>query len=228
MPCVSLPSAHPSAVHTPLKPHVCDVCKKPFKRPQDLKKHEKIHTEEHHAQHKHSKAITVADPAYGSRVRGDSIIDQEKGVPSHFLAMHGMDKAHIPVARAKSNSLSVSERSSGDCAFYALPDLGAESITGPGYGGLLHTPSPEIREQVAIRYPSSDAPSSRTNLYQMQNHHQLPTWEVLTVDGAPSRTTGGSKRTHDEYSVDDFFTDVKKRRVTPSYDPSTLSVASRS
>ena len=44
------------AVHTPLKPHRCAICKKSFKRPQDLKKHEKIHTEEHHALHKHSKA----------------------------------------------------------------------------------------------------------------------------------------------------------------------------
>jgi hypothetical protein len=43
-------------VHTPLKPHRCAICKKTFKRPQDLKKHEKIHTEEHHALHKHSKA----------------------------------------------------------------------------------------------------------------------------------------------------------------------------
>ncbi|KNZ74155.1 pH-response transcription factor pacC/RIM101 [Termitomyces sp. J132] len=58
-------------VHTPLKPHVCEICKKSFKRPQDLKKHEKIHTEEHHQQHKHSKAITVVDPAYVSRVRGE-------------------------------------------------------------------------------------------------------------------------------------------------------------
>jgi hypothetical protein len=57
-------------VHTPLKPHVCEVCNKSFKRPQDLKKHEKIHTEEHHAQHKHSKAITVSDPEYVQRVRG--------------------------------------------------------------------------------------------------------------------------------------------------------------
>jgi hypothetical protein len=40
-----------------------------FKRPQDLKKHEKIHTEEHHAQHKHSKALTVPDPAFNNRVR---------------------------------------------------------------------------------------------------------------------------------------------------------------
>lgn len=99
-------------------------------------------------------------------------------------------------------------------------------MPGPEYG-LLHTPSPEISEQAAIRYPSSDAPSSRVNLYQMQNHHQLPTWEVLTVDGTPNRTTGGgAKRTHDEYSVDEFFTDVKKRRVAPSYDPCTLSVIS--
>ncbi|KAI0257020.1 hypothetical protein BJV78DRAFT_1272169 [Lactifluus subvellereus] len=54
-------------VHTPLKPHVCEICKKPFKRPQDLKKHEKIHTEEHHAQHKHSKAVTVPDYAKNHR-----------------------------------------------------------------------------------------------------------------------------------------------------------------
>ena len=57
------------AVHTPLKPHNCSVCNKRFKRPQDLKKHEKIHTEEHHVQHKHSKAITVSDPGYSHRVR---------------------------------------------------------------------------------------------------------------------------------------------------------------
>ncbi|KAI5475668.1 transcription factor PacC [Pseudohyphozyma bogoriensis] len=46
-------------VHIDLKPHSCPICSKSFKRPQDLKKHEKIHTEEHHAHHKHSKAVTV-------------------------------------------------------------------------------------------------------------------------------------------------------------------------
>lgn len=56
------------------------ICKKSFKRPQDLKKHEKIHTEEHHAQHKHSKAITVVDPGYVSRVRKepDARMDKDK------------------------------------------------------------------------------------------------------------------------------------------------------
>ncbi|KAH9937381.1 uncharacterized protein B0H18DRAFT_970310 [Fomitopsis serialis] len=200
-------------VHTPLKPHVCVICKKPFKRPQDLKKHEKIHTEEHHVQHKHSKAITVSDPAYSTRVRGDPSADQDKKImPPHLVALHGMDKVQVPVARAKSDSLSLSERSSG-----------------PEYGGLLPTPSPEI-EQAAIRYPSSDAPSSRTQLYQMQNHHhQLPTWEVLTVDGTPNRTAGvGAKRTHDEYNVDDFSPTSKSGALTRPTTPQQHSLGAGS
>ena len=124
--CVSITSPGPamliryaSLVHTPLKPHVCEVCNKPFKRPQDLKKHEKIHTEEHHLQHKHSKAITVADPSFSSRVRGDSLSDSSRvdpSVKSKALSaapnlMPG--KVQVPVARAKSSSVSLSESSSG-------------------------------------------------------------------------------------------------------------------
>lgn len=40
---------------------------------------------------------------------------------------------------------------------------------------------------------------------------------MLRPDGNNSVPTG-SKRSHD-YNVDDFFTDMKKRRVNPSYDP---------
>jgi len=89
-------------VHTPLKPHVCEICKKSFKRPQDLKKHEKIHTEEHHAQHKHSKAITVADPAYTSRVKTEA--RPSNRLPSKPL--HSSDPAKPSNHRAKSNSAS--------------------------------------------------------------------------------------------------------------------------
>ncbi|KAF8506576.1 hypothetical protein F5888DRAFT_1602163 [Russula emetica] len=74
-------------VHTPLKPHICDICKKTFKRPQDLKKHEKIHTEEHHAQHKHSKAVTVPDSIY-ARNRHQSMDDGSR-VSSRFKSQHG-------------------------------------------------------------------------------------------------------------------------------------------
>src|SRR6266850_5211787 len=67
----------PPLVHTPLKPHICEICNKTFKRPQDLKKHEKIHTEEHHAQHKHSKALTVPDSIY-TRSRRESSDDSSR------------------------------------------------------------------------------------------------------------------------------------------------------
>ncbi|KAI0756324.1 hypothetical protein C8Q80DRAFT_1127939 [Daedaleopsis nitida] len=153
-------------VHTPLKPHVCEICKKPFKRPQDLKKHEKIHTEEHHAQHKHSKAITVADPAYSSRVRGDSVDKSRNHAPS--VNHHGQ------IVRAKSSSVPLSDSSSG-------PDF-----------GVLPTPSPELD------YAQEAVSAHGRN-------------QIIPVSG--------SKRSYDYATMDEFFADVKKRRVTPAYDP---------
>ncbi|KIM47802.1 hypothetical protein M413DRAFT_439482 [Hebeloma cylindrosporum] len=157
-------------VHTPLKPHVCEICKKSFKRPQDLKKHEKIHTEEHHQQHKHSKAITVVDPAYVSRVRGDS-------ARADRLPPKGDQRG-----RAKSHTSSGSE-----AAHFAL----------------LPTPSPELAHTSAHHHHSSHEPFIP---------NQIPSW------GDQASIPTGSKRAHD-YNVDDFFTDMKKRRVNPSYDP---------
>ncbi|KAI1793161.1 hypothetical protein LXA43DRAFT_886350 [Ganoderma leucocontextum] len=172
-------------VHTPLKPHICEICKKPFKRPQDLKKHEKIHTEEHHAQHKHSKAITVCDPAYSSRVRGEGDKPRSFGPPA--------GQHHVPVARAKSSSAPLSDSSSG-------ADF-----------GLLPTPSPELDYT-----PEVVAAHDRNQMYRVQQ--QLPTWEVLAEDvHSRSVPVSGTKRSYD-YTVDDFFTDVKKRRVNPAYD----------
>ncbi|KAI0673703.1 hypothetical protein C8Q78DRAFT_1018519 [Trametes maxima] len=173
-------------VHTPLKPHVCEICKKPFKRPQDLKKHEKIHTEEHHAQHKHSKAITVSDPQYSQRVRGEN----EK--PRSLVPPSG-HQHHIPVARAKSTSAPLSDSSSG-------ADF-----------GVLPTPSPELD------YAPEAASAHSRGMYRIQP--PLSTWTVLPEDvQGRSVPVSGSKRSYD-YSMDDFFTDVKKRRVSPAYDP---------
>ncbi|KAG5644597.1 hypothetical protein DXG03_008075 [Asterophora parasitica] len=171
-------------VHTPLKPHVCEICKKSFKRPQDLKKHEKIHTEEHHQQHKHSKAITVVDPAYVSRVRGDSAsrIPDSKSTSSKSSSTSSNLRASA--ARSKSHSSTESDGS---------------------HFGVLATPSPELGHSSA--HPS----------HEIFLQNQQLAWESLRPDGHASVPTG-SKRSHD-YSVDDFFTDMKKRRVNPSYDP---------
>ncbi|TFK77306.1 hypothetical protein BDN72DRAFT_807992 [Pluteus cervinus] len=168
-------------VHTPLKPHICEICKKSFKRPQDLKKHEKIHTEEHHAQHKHSKAITVVDPVYVSRVRGGDARTQDKKPSSASPALRMPPKSHpSPVSEAP-------------------------------HFGVLPTPSPELTH--ASLHSHSHHQSSDVYL-----QHQLPSWEVLRSEAPATSAPTGSKRSHD-YNVEDFFTDVKKRRVTPAYDP---------
>ncbi|OCH89569.1 hypothetical protein OBBRIDRAFT_732486 [Obba rivulosa] len=186
-------------VHTPLKPHICEVCKKSFKRPQDLKKHEKIHTEEHHVQHKHSKAITVVDPAYTSRVRRDSMSkpSQETGQQDQSPTGHNPNRSDIMLVRAKSGSLPLSEDSA---AMGALP-----------------TPSPEL-DQPRMPYPTNELTPSRS-MYPM--HNELPSWDTYPSDGPSVRSTqiSGAKRSYNDYSVDDFFTDVKKRRVNPAYDP---------
>ncbi|KAI9031839.1 hypothetical protein CLU79DRAFT_730383 [Phycomyces nitens] len=42
-------------VHIPLKPHRCIFCERTFKRPQDLKKHERTHTDEHQSSPEYQK-----------------------------------------------------------------------------------------------------------------------------------------------------------------------------
>ncbi|KIK94114.1 hypothetical protein PAXRUDRAFT_828323 [Paxillus rubicundulus Ve08.2h10] len=180
-------------VHTPLKPHVCEICKKSFKRPQDLKKHEKIHTEEHHAQHKHSKAITVNDPVYVSRVRGDA--PPHKGALNKPLSTKPSSPQFnslppkVPFARARPYADSAVQGSHYD----ALP-----------------TPSPELEHTT---HPSRHLPGSAYELF-LQN--QVPSWEA-TKNSSQNTSAPRNKRSYD-YEVDELFSDMKKRKVNPSYD----------
>ncbi|KAL0085514.1 hypothetical protein J3Q64DRAFT_1102016 [Phycomyces blakesleeanus] len=45
-------------VHIPLKPHRCTFCERTFKRPQDLKKHERTHTDEHQSSPEYQKHLS--------------------------------------------------------------------------------------------------------------------------------------------------------------------------
>ncbi|KAF8445743.1 hypothetical protein L210DRAFT_962830 [Boletus edulis BED1] len=164
-------------VHTPLKPHVCEICKKTFKRPQDLKKHEKIHTEEHHAQHKHSKAITVNDPTYASRVRGEP--PPHKGTLNKSLSIKQSAAPPPPTALARNR---------------------------PNTAPLSHG-SPDLDQ-----HPPRHVTSSTYDLFL---HNQVPSWDAHKPQPIPPLR---NKRSYD-YAVDDFFADVKKRKVAPAYDP---------
>ncbi|EJD52149.1 hypothetical protein AURDEDRAFT_149616 [Auricularia subglabra TFB-10046 SS5] len=164
-----------SRLHTPLKPHICEICNKSFKRPQDLKKHEKIHTEEHHQQHKHSKAITVQDPTFADRVRTQTNAAAQRKVAGKIAT------SSIPSDRDSDKHSPLS------------PSPGAPSVSSgktPEYY-LGAGPQPQL----------------------------LPTWETLQENHATSEhyAQPSNKRTHD--SVEEFISEVKKRKVVPTYDP---------
>lgn len=70
---------------------------------------------------------------------------------------------------------------------------------------VLPTPSPEL-----------DPASLAQDFF---GTHGPPTWETLRSGHSVS---AGTKRSHD-YAMEDFFTDMKKRRLAPSYDPGESS-----
>ena len=78
--------------------------------------------------------------------------------------------------------------------------------------GLLPTPSPEPSHGSLGHHSAQESAHG----FFLQN--QIPSWEVLRQDGSTGPVSAGTKRSHD-YGVDEFFSDMKKRRVDPSYDP---------
>ena len=186
------------------------ICKKPFKRPQDLKKHEKIHTEAHHVQHKHSKAITVADPAYLSRVTGTSSVKPPDIKPTKLVPQ--IRHNGLSPARAESKSSSISD---GTALLPITPFISCSN----------YCIYPD--QCLAVPSPRSSHPSRQlhTPPHDAFSQNDLPSWETLPAEDSPP-VSAGSKRSHDftaEEVVSDFVSDMKKRRLTPSYSPSTAS-----
>lgn len=118
----------------------------------------------------------------------------------------GATGSKIPFARNKSHSAS---RSDGEW-FFSISFLPTQ--TSQDSFGILPTPSPELSPGPLSRH---GPPGSAHELF-LQN--QIPSWEVLRRDGTTGPVSAGTKRSHD-YNMDEFFFDMKKRRVNPSYDP---------
>ncbi|KAI9345369.1 hypothetical protein BDR26DRAFT_893569 [Obelidium mucronatum] len=75
-------------IHVPLKPHLCSVCSRGFKRPQDLKKHEKLHEFS-------SGSVVVSGASSGGSGEGLGERDRQTDkVASHHQSLavhHGAD-----------------------------------------------------------------------------------------------------------------------------------------
>ncbi|WWC88047.1 uncharacterized protein L201_002950 [Kwoniella dendrophila CBS 6074] len=201
-------------VHTPLKPHPCSVCSKTFKRPQDLKKHERIHTQEHHQMHKLSKATTSTDPKFNSRVSSGNIhshtnVDNERQVSP------------------MSSSLSPSSSSSRS---QLNPSSPYEHLLPPQISGLQDksvSPSPSALAALHRKQHEELAAYQKREMAILQqlayNQQQTQTYAAQLAATANTNdfTKIGMKRsqaTYENEGLEGLLADMKKRKVEPVYD----------
>lgn len=73
-------------VHVPLKPYHCNLCTKSFKRPQDLKKHTKIHEDDHQRKLKKSQKKLMKDQS--ERQLGNTMFPYGNHMPVDVNGIH--------------------------------------------------------------------------------------------------------------------------------------------
>lgn len=190
------------AVHTPLKPHPCSVCGKTFKRPQDLKKHERIHTQEHHQLHKLSKATTSLDPAFNERVTGP------ERRPSGDLNQSPLSASLSPPSSSQSGH----------------PSSPYEHLL-PGYNPHIKSHSPDPATLAALHKKQHDELAAYQQremaaLQQLAMQQQQNQAYAAQLAGTGLNFKTGQKREleSDDGAFDGFLADMKKRRMEPIYD----------
>ncbi|WWC60415.1 uncharacterized protein I303_102987 [Kwoniella dejecticola CBS 10117] len=204
-------------VHTPLKPHPCSVCSKTFKRPQDLKKHERIHTQEHHQMHKLSKAATSTDPKFNSRVSVGNIhqphIDDRQRSP---LSSNSLSPSSSASSRSQLNPSSPFDHLLQQSTHLSVVGGQDKSVSpSPSALAALHR---KQHEELAA-YQQREMAILQQLAY---NQQQTQAYAAQLAAGTNSSdfTKIGMKRSQDSEAegLQGLLADMKKRKVEPVYD----------
>ncbi|CAK9785515.1 hypothetical protein CC85DRAFT_276418 [Cutaneotrichosporon oleaginosum] len=190
-------------VHTPLKPHPCSVCGKTFKRPQDLKKHERIHTQEHHQLHKLSKATTSTDPDFNARY--PSARDERR-----------ISNGGLPHQRSPAFSLSPSS-SAHD------PHSPNDYLGLPPSGHGFTTPSPLAIAALHKKQHEELAAYQQRELFALQQLAYQQQQSSALAAQLQSEALGKGVKRGNEDAFDNFIEDMKRRKMDPVYDVEMIS-----
>lgn len=128
--------------------------------------------------------------------------------------MSGNSEPSAPLSRLSVAS-SRSHLSSPDCTFHIMRTIVTCSCHVAAHLAVLPTPSPELHPASA-RIQTGYQPSP-SDIYMQTQRQPLSSWDVLGPEETIPPVSTGSKRSYDS-SFDSMITDMKKRRITPSYD----------
>lgn len=143
-------------VHVPLKPHHCNFCEKSFKRPQDLKKHERIHNEENPVPSKVRSSIsrTVNHPLTPPR-------QSEMSLSPNPSTIHHNNNSPLKVPISPPHSTATY---SDDGWLHPSNNLSAVSPSSDYYDSFNSTSSHSIKQEPSTPYsPPSYTPEDVIN-----------------------------------------------------------------
>ncbi|CAD6885280.1 unnamed protein product [Tilletia controversa] len=203
-------------VHIPLKPHLCPICSKSFKRPQDLKKHERIHPPQ------------IGHPAFAHQFAGQMAYHMHP----HQYPHHGMH----PSAAAASHAAAAAAAAAVNGQYPGTQHAAYPAMPAPtgAYPSTAHFFHPGAMPSAAPGAPQFYQPGqhmpSYPNMYAPQQHDhmqhgQQPIYDPNVASATYAGLSGnGRKRSHDQVAaVEDFLGQVANKRIAPTYDGAMIN-----
>ena len=213
-------------VHTPLKPHSCEVCGKTFKRPQDLKKHERIHTEQHQQQRQQKAAQNAAARAYGfaseSTAFGSYHLAAAAGAPTPYgIPGYPTQSSLYPSAAPTAAYPTMYPNLPVGHAREQTPGYAHSSASNPSLSPMSsRLDTPQGGSPAAFAHHSKSEAGSYLNLANGVDGRAKTTTDpnsyMFLAHGASGSNMAGNKRGHEH--VEEFFGDVRRKRLAPTYD----------
>lgn len=170
-----------------------------------MKKHERIHTQEHHQLHKLSKATTSNDPDFNARY------------PTHRddgrrISNEGLPHQHSPAFSLSPSSSAQDPLSPNDQHYLGLPPAHGFTTPSPLAIAALHK---KQHEELAA-YQQRELLALQQLAYQQQQSSAL-------AAQLQSEALGKSMKRGPEDAFDNFVEDMKRRKMDPVYDVDMIS-----
>ncbi|KAI8914018.1 hypothetical protein DFJ77DRAFT_511304 [Powellomyces hirtus] len=185
-------------IHVPLKPYVCAICGRAFKRPQDRKKHDKLHEEDAR------EDIPVKSEPFPVHVATPSPLSTD---PSFFSEL-SYDPANDPACDPALDP-SFLDAPDADLAFFTgFSDILAHDSMTPATTATINTMNLGGLDTFPALPHAESNPNSANDLLWSSSSSYDPDF---------ANTASNGKRGYD--LVDDFMMDFKKKKLSTTYDP---------